>query len=213
MTRKSSAPTWAYVTALCLWENEPATMVSLALCANTLGEVVSILTVLAIQTTWLRFRLSQNDGLMSLLGMTTTSNCFPNPHETYTMCLSTLIWCPWAYGSSLKKLYPQYLAQVFWFFQVTCGVKMTSLHCGWGWWQLPQTSSYMYYRNLQHYVWAHCWYAVHGHTVALNSYPHYLSLVSDCGVLVLDLFWSQNDVISSWLRLTAINSNWLLHLS
>jgi hypothetical protein len=50
-------------------------MVSLALCANTLGEVVSILTVLAIQTT-----LSQNDGLMSLLGMTTTSNCFPNPH-------------------------------------------------------------------------------------------------------------------------------------
>ena len=38
-------------------------------------------------------------------------------------CLSTLICCPLAYGSSLTQLYPPYLAQILGYV-VTCGVKM-----------------------------------------------------------------------------------------
>ncbi len=53
---------------------------------------------------------------------------------------------------------------------VTCGVKMMSLHQGWGW-QPPQTTSHIHIRHIQS-VWAH-WYAVHGHmTVASISYTH-----------------------------------------
>ncbi len=70
---------------------------------------------------------SQNDGiLMSLLRLTATSNCFSHPHWTYTKCLSTLICCPWAYGSNLKQLYQHYLGHILGFW-VTCGVKMMSL--------------------------------------------------------------------------------------
>ncbi len=39
------------------------------------------------------------------------------------MYLSTLIYCPLAYGSSLTQFYPPYMAQIFGFW-VTCGVKM-----------------------------------------------------------------------------------------
>ena len=118
------------------------------------------------------------------------------------MCLSTLICCPWAYGSSLKQLYLQYLAQIFWFFQVTCGVKMTSLRHGWGW-QLPQTSSYMYYRNIQHYVWAHCWYAVHGHMGgALNSYTHNTCLLSQ-----IVGFWFWVTLESKWCHYVMVEAN------
>ncbi len=49
---------------------------------------------------------SQNDVIWSWLRLTATSNCFPYPSYTNTKCLSTLIWCLWAYGSSLTQLYP-----------------------------------------------------------------------------------------------------------
>ena len=53
-------------------------------------------------------------------------------YPTYTKCLSILICCPWAYDSSLKQLYPHYLAQVLGL-QVTCRVKMMSLCQDWDW--------------------------------------------------------------------------------
>jgi hypothetical protein len=65
----------------------------------------------------------QNDVIMSWLRLTATSNCFPHPYEMFTMYLSTLIYCPLAYGSSLTQFYSPYLSQIFGFW-VTCGVKM-----------------------------------------------------------------------------------------
>ncbi len=51
-----------------------------------------------------------------------------------------------------------------------CGVKMMSLHHGWGW-QPPQTASCIHVNHIQT-VWAH-WYAVYRYTVAaLHSYTH-----------------------------------------
>jgi hypothetical protein len=49
-----------------------------------------------------------------------------------TKCLSSLICCPYAYGSSFTQLYPPYLAQIMGYV-VTCGVKMMSLCHGWCW--------------------------------------------------------------------------------
>ncbi len=110
--------------------------------------------------------MSQNDVITSWLRLTATSNCFPYPHEIYTKCLSTLICCPWAYDSSLKQLYSHYLGQILGFW-VTCGIKMMSLHHGWGG-QPTQTASCIYIRHMKT-VWAH-WCAVHGHIgVASNS--------------------------------------------
>ncbi len=62
---------------------------------------------------------SQNDMITSCLRLTATSNCFPHPSQTFTKCLSTLICCPQAYGSSHMQLSTLYLAQIsgFW---VTC---------------------------------------------------------------------------------------------
>ncbi len=83
-------------------------------------------------TTFIRFGgsesllWSQNDVVISLFRLTANSNCFLHPHHTYTTRLSILICCPWVYGSSLKQLYPPYLAHTLWFW-VTCGVKMMSL--------------------------------------------------------------------------------------
>ncbi len=62
-----------------------------------------------IHTSCVRFGVlghlwSQNDVIMSWLRLTANSNCFPRTQYTYTKCLSTLICCPWAYGSSLKQL-------------------------------------------------------------------------------------------------------------
>ena len=48
---------------------------------------------------------SQNDVIMSWLRLTANSNCLPHPYQTYAKCLSTLICCPYAYGSSLTQLY------------------------------------------------------------------------------------------------------------
>ncbi len=94
----------------------------------------------------------------------------------------------------LKQVYPQYLAHnlVFW---VTCGVKMMWLCHGWGC-QPIQTASCIHIRHIQS-VWAH-WCAVHGHiAVASNSYTHTGNLGHLC---------SHNDVITSWLRLTATSN-------
>jgi hypothetical protein len=85
---------------------------------------------------------SQNDVITSWLRLPATSDCFPHPYWTYTKCLCTLLCYPMAYDSSFMRLYPPYLAQIFW---------------------------------------------------------------------VLGHLWSQNDVIMSWLRLTA-TSNCFLHL-
>ena len=50
---------------------------------------------------WVCHLCSQNDVITSWLRLTVTSNCCLRPHHTYTQYLSTLICCPWAYGSSL----------------------------------------------------------------------------------------------------------------
>jgi hypothetical protein len=101
-----------------------------------------------------------------------------------------LICCPWANSCSFKQLYPYYLVQILGFW-VTCGVKMMSLHHGWGG-QPMQTASHIHIRHVQS-VWAH-WYAVHGHEVAaLNSYPAYLLR-----------FWSSRSLVESeWCHYTA----------
>ncbi len=112
---------------------------------------------------------SQNDVITSWLRLTATSNCFLHPHYTYTKCLGILICCPWTYGSSLKELYPNYLAHILRFW-VTCGVKMMPLRHGWGR-QPPQTASCVHIIHIQS-AWAH-WCAVHGHVaVASNTYTH-----------------------------------------
>ncbi len=72
---------------------------------------------------------SQNDVITSWLRLAATSNCFPHSYQTYKKCLSTLICCPLAYSSSLKQLFPSYLAQMLGFW-VTCGGKMMSLRHG-----------------------------------------------------------------------------------
>ncbi len=86
-----------------------------------------------------------------------------------TKCLSTLIYCPWAYSISLTQLHPPYLAQILGFW-VTCRVKMMLLCHGWGWLP-PQTASRIHTNYIQS-VWAH-WFAVHWYTVsASHSYTN-----------------------------------------
>ncbi len=81
-----------------------------------------------------------------------------------------------------------------------CGVKMMSLRHGWAR-QPPQTASRIHIRHMQS-VWAHC-YAVHGYmAVDSNSYTH----TTWVRFGVLAHLWSQNDVIISWLRLTATSN-------
>ncbi len=67
--------------------------------------------------TWLRFGAqgqlwSKNDVILSWMSLKTTSNCFPHPCQNCKKCLSTLVCCPQAYGSSLQLLYPHYLKNV-----------------------------------------------------------------------------------------------------
>ncbi len=90
------------------------------------------------------------------------------------MCLSTLICCPWVYGSSLTQL-STHLGQDLGALRHLCGVEMMSwCHC-WSW-QPPQTAFRIHVRHVQS-VWAH-WYAVHRHTVAaLHTYPAYLAQI------------------------------------
>ncbi len=102
---------------------------------------------------------------------------------------------------TLTQLYPPYFLGQILGFRVTCGVKMMWLCHGWGW-QPPQTASHIHIRHIQN-VWAH-WYAVHRHMVAaLHSYTHptWLRFWGSGSHL-----WSQNDVIMSWMRLTATSN-------
>jgi hypothetical protein len=130
---------------------------------------------------------------MSWLRLTATSNCFPHPYYTSTTCLSTLICCPWAYGSCRTQLYPHYLAQVLGYW-VTCEVKMMWLRHDWGW-QPTQTASYIHIRHKS--VWAH-WYATHGHTVtALHSYTHPTWLI----------FWGSGSLVeSTWCQYVVVEA-------
>ena len=48
---------------------------------------------------------SQTDVITSCLRLTATSNCIVHLYWTYKKCLSTLLCCPQAQGSSLTQLY------------------------------------------------------------------------------------------------------------
>ncbi len=69
-------------------------------------------TVIGLDVGVLHHLWSQNDVIMSWLRLTVTLDCFPHPSYTYTKCLSTLIWRPLAYISSLTQLYLPYSAQI-----------------------------------------------------------------------------------------------------
>ncbi len=125
-------------------------------------------------TIWLGFGVlghlgSQNDVIISWLRLIATSNWSPTFILDIYKSLNTLICCPWAYGSSLKQLYPHYLAQNLGFW-LTCGVKTIAL-CHWWGWQPHQIASHIHIRHIKS-VWEH-WYAVYGHSAAaLNNYTH-----------------------------------------
>ena len=44
--------------------------------------------------------------MMSWQRLGTPVDCIPLPYQVCMKCLSTLIWCGWAYGSSIKLWYP-----------------------------------------------------------------------------------------------------------
>ncbi len=46
-----------------------------------------------------------NDGIMTLLRIYTTTDCFPHPYWIYGMCLSTFICCGYAYMGALLHLW------------------------------------------------------------------------------------------------------------
>ncbi len=99
-----------------------------------------------------------------------------------------MICCPWAYGSSLKQLYPRYLGQILGFW-LTCGVKMMSLRHCWGW-QPYQTASPIHIRHIQS-VWEHQ-YCPWAYGSSLKQfYPHYLGQILGfwltCGVKMMSL--------------------------
>ena len=87
------------------------------------------------------------------------------------------------------------LLRVFWATQACTSIPL-SLCLGWGW-QPPQTASRIHIRHIKS-IWLH-WCAVHRHTVLTQVYRPLLG--SD--LTVLGHFYSQNDVITSWSRLTA----------
>ncbi len=128
------------------------------------------------------------------------NHCFTHPCWTCMKCLSTLICCFGAYGSSLKQLHPHCLGQILGFW-VTCGVKIMSLHHGWDW-QPTHTASCIYIIHIQS-AWAH-WDAIHGHmAVASNSFTHTAWL----------LFWGSGSLVESkWWHNVIVEANSLLKL-
>ncbi len=140
-----------------------------------------------VESKWCDYVMVEADGYLKLLP--------PSILNIYK-CLSTLIRCPWAYSSSLKQLYPTYLAQILGFW-VTCGVKMMSLRHGWGW-QPPQTASHIRIRHIRS-VWAHWLHAVHWHMVAaLHSYTHPTCL----------RFWGSGSLVESkWCHYVMVEAN------
>ena len=138
---------------------------------------------------------SQNDVITSLLRLTPTSQTAPIVHLRHVQS----VWSHWyafrrhtvaALHSCSHTTWVGY-----WFFWVSCGVKMMSLRHVWGW-QTPQTTSYIHFRHIES-VWAY-WYAVHQHMVAaLYSCTHptwlrfggYGSFVASCGVEMISLLY------------------------
>ncbi len=121
-------------------------------------------------------------------------------HIRYTKWLRKFVCCTWAYGSILKQLYAHYLVKILMFW-VTWGVKMMSLHHGWGR-QPTQTASPIHIGHIQ-FVWAH-WYAVHGHmAVASNSYTRNTWV----------RFWGSGSLVeSSWCHYIMIEADTHLKL-
>ena len=107
-------------------------------------------------------------------------------------------------SSSLTQLNQSSMAQILGFW-VTSGVKMMSLRHGWGW----QPTQTIYW-----YIWDI--YKVFEHIdmlsidIWLKPYTVLTTLLLGSNVGVLGHLWNQNDVITSWLRLTA-TPNYLLH--
>ncbi len=124
--------------------------------------------------TWIRFwgsgsLVESNDIIILWLSLTATSNCFPHQHKAYIQCLSTLICCPWAYGSSLKQLYPHYLGKIFGVLAHLWSLNDVVV----SWLRLTATSNCfpIHIRHMQS-VCEH-WYAVHGYMAVIsNSYTH-----------------------------------------
>ena len=107
----------------------------------------------------------QNDVIMPWLRLKAISNCSPILLRHFQS-----VWVHWyaVHWHTVAALH-SYLTRVLGFC-VTYGVKMMSLHHGWGW-QTPQNASHSHIRHI-HGVWAH-WYAFHMHIVAaLHSYTH-----------------------------------------
>ena len=145
-----------------------------------------------VEWKWCHYVMVETDSHLKLL---------PTPHkldiykvfEHIDMLSSGIQYQP-------MQLYPHYLAQI-WGFWATYGVKMMSLCHGWGW-QPPQSASPIHIRHIKS-VWAH-WYVVHWHTIsALCSYTHNTTWLRFGGS---GPYVSQNDLITSWLWLTATSN-------
>ncbi len=144
--------------------------------------------------------LSQNDVIMSWLRLTATWNCFSHPYMMCTKCLSTLICCSLAYSSSLTQFYPPDLAQILGFW----GSLVESKWCDYVMIEADshlKPSSSIHIIHVQS-VWAY-WYAVHRHMV---SAYHIYTQPTWFRFWGLGHLWSQNDVIMSWLMLTATSN-------
>ncbi len=127
----------------------------------------------------------QNDVITSWFRLPSYSNCFLHPYQTYTKCLSTLINCPKAYGSSLTQVYSPSLSQilVIW---VTCGVNMMSFHLGSDSHPIP-TGSHIHNRHIQFLSTLICCLQAYGSSLLSYTHPNWCIC-----------HWrSQNDVITS----------------
>jgi hypothetical protein len=122
------------------------------------------------------------------------SNCSLIPCLTYTKCLSTLICCSSAYGSSLTLLYPHY-------FCPDCGMlgSLVLVESKWCHYVMVVADSHLKLLPtsildiLQCLSILICCTLVYGSSLKQLVYPHYLAQILGCwGHL-----WSQNDVITS----------------
>jgi hypothetical protein len=142
---------------------------------------------------------SQNNVIMSWLRLTATSNCFPDPYWTYKKYLSTLMFSPSAYSSCLTKFYPPYLAQI--------GGTWSLVESKWCIFVMVDADSHLKllptsildtYKVIEYIDMLSKGMQYHPYTVISTL------LGSDFGVL--GHLWSQNDVIMSWLMLTATSN-------
>ncbi len=159
---------------------------------------------IVITPTWLRYggsgslMWSQNDVITSRQRLTVTSNCFLHPYQTHTKCLSDLICCPWSYGSSLTWI-PTVLGSDVGVLGRSCSQNVIIM----SWLRLTATAN-CYLHPYQKYTKCLstliCCQWVYSSSLT-QIYPDYLAQI-----LVQDHLWSQNVVITSWLRLTATSN-------